>query len=371
MRIAEVVAAYHPHIGGVETHVQRLAHGCVEAGDEVTVLTHQIDDSPAEERMGGVRVLRFPLTVKASNYPVSIGLFHYLKINARDFDLVHAHSYHTVMGHAAMRTKLPFVYTPHYHGTGHSVLRAMLHRVYRVVGTRQFSAADAVICNSDAEKSQLLKDFPWIAAKVTTILPGTDPVRPAASNHDQLNLDGPVILSVGRLERYKNVDLVVDAFRSISMDATLVIVGEGPDRVRLENYASARAPDRSIRFTGRVSDELLHQLRGRADLVVAASDHEAYGLNVAEGLAAGARVLASAIPAHAEIAEKAGTDAPITLVNVRDSLEFKSQMELLLRAGRVPSENLQLPTWADLVEGVREIYSHVFVPQDVLANGKF
>jgi glycosyltransferase involved in cell wall biosynthesis len=369
VRIAQVVSAFHPHIGGVETHVQRLAHGCVEAGDQVTVFTHQINDSPAEEWMGGVRVLRFPLTVRADNYPASIRLFQHLKAHAVEFDLVHAHSYHTLMGHAAMRTKLPFVYTPHYHGTGHSPLRAVMHRLYRSLGTRQFSASDAVIANSDAEKYRLLKDFPWIASKVTTILPGTDPISPAAADDNQLDLVGLVVLVVGRLERYKNVDLVVRAFRSISIDANLVIVGEGPDRARLESYANDHAHDRSIRFTGRISDELLHQLLARADLVVAASDHEAFGLSVAEGLAAGAAVLASGIPAHKEIAERAGADAPITLIDMRDSRKFKEQMETLLQAERPGDHNFQLPSWADFVRKVRDLYLTVSPSRLTTADG--
>ena len=65
MRIAQVVSSYHPRIGGVETHVRRLAQGCAEAGDDVTVLTHQVDGSPVDEWIGAVRVRRFPLTVSS------------------------------------------------------------------------------------------------------------------------------------------------------------------------------------------------------------------------------------------------------------------------------------------------------------------
>jgi hypothetical protein len=49
MRIAQIVASYHPRIGGVETHVGHLAQGCAEAGDDVTVLTHQVDGYPVDE----------------------------------------------------------------------------------------------------------------------------------------------------------------------------------------------------------------------------------------------------------------------------------------------------------------------------------
>ena len=49
MRVAQIVASYHPVHGGVETHVRRIAEGLALAGDEVTVLTHQTGGLPAEE----------------------------------------------------------------------------------------------------------------------------------------------------------------------------------------------------------------------------------------------------------------------------------------------------------------------------------
>jgi glycosyltransferase involved in cell wall biosynthesis len=375
MRIAQVVSSYHPKIGGVEANARRLAHGCVQAGDQVTVFTHQLDDSPAEEWIDGVRVLRFPLTVKGRIYQASLTLFQNIRENAAQFDLVHAHSYHTLMGHAAIRTHLPFVFTPHYHGTGHSSFRAILHQAYRSAGMRQFRAADAIICNSDAEKALLLRDFPWTGPKLTTILPGTDPITGTPPDNT-FKLVDPIVLVVGRLERYKNVDLIIDAFRYLSFPAALVVVGQGPDRERLESRAGSFNPKRPVLFTGRISDELLHELYARASVVVAASDHEAFGLSVAEGLAAGARVLASAIPAHIEIAKRAGQHAAITLMNVRDSRGLVQHLEQLLLAGQITSEAFELPSWADFVAGVREVYAlvcasrHVCPSQRVSVNGR-
>src|ERR1700729_2958840 len=88
LRVAQVVSSYHPLIGGVETHVQRLAQGCAQAGDDVVILTHRVGDAPADERIGGTRVLRFPMTVPFSNYSLSLGLFSYLRRHAADFDVV-------------------------------------------------------------------------------------------------------------------------------------------------------------------------------------------------------------------------------------------------------------------------------------------
>jgi 1,2-diacylglycerol 3-alpha-glucosyltransferase len=359
VKIVQLVASYSPRVGGVEKHVAHLAQGCVEAGDDVTVLTHQFGHSPAYERIGAVRVRRFSLTVNSEIYPFSLSLFRHLRTHAADFDLVHVHSYHTLIGHAAIGTGLPLVFTPHYHGTGHTPLRALLHRLYRPAGARQFRAADAVICVSNAERDLVINDFPGVAGKVGTIPNGTDSVPAMADDGDPVLGLEPVLVTVGRLERYKNVDLIIDAFRALSSPATLVVVGDGPERSRLEQHAKAGEPGWPVRFTGRIPDSALSRLFGQAAVVASASDHEAFGLTLTEGLASGARVVASAIPAHAELASLAGTSAPVSLVDPRDTRRFTDLLAESLRAGRVSASDLKLPSWAEVISDTRDLYSWV------------
>jgi glycosyltransferase involved in cell wall biosynthesis len=358
VRIAHVVASYHPRVGGVETHVQRVAQGCAAAGDKVTILTHQFDGSPLDEMVGAVRVRRFPLTLNSETFPLSLTLFRQLKACAGDFDLVHVHSYHTLVGHAAVGIGLPLVFTPHYHGTGHTPLRATLHRLYRPAGTRQFSAADAIICVSDAERELVIKDFPGVADKVVTIPNGTDP-KPLEPGDGPGARCKPVVLTVGRLERYKNVDLIIDAFRGLQSAAILIVVGDGPDRSRLERRAEASAPGWPVLFTGKIADQTLDQLFLQANVVTSASDHEAFGITLAQGLASGARVVASAIPAHVSLASLAGVDAPVALVDPRDTRQFTELLAASLLAGRIHTSYLKLPSWAEVVADTREVYSRV------------
>lgn len=368
MKIAQVVSSYHPQFGGVETHVRHLAKGFVETGDRVTVLTHQVDSSPIDEWLGAVRVLRFPLTVSSRNYPLSLSLFRYLRLHAADFDLVHAHNYHTIVGHAAISCRLPFVFTPHYHGTGHRAFGDVLHRLYRLAGARQFMAADAVICVSEAERELLIKSFPGVVGKIVTIPNGTDS-RLLSPDEDSFMPREPIVLTVGRLERYKNVDLIIDAFRALPSSATLVVVGDGPDRARLEQHAEARRPGWPVHFTGRVADANLDWLFAQANVVTSASDHEAFGLTLAEGLASGARVVASAIPAHVALSRLAGVGAPVALVDPRETAQFTNMLAASLLAGRTPASDLKLPTWAQVVENTRELYTRVRL-QGHVANRK-
>jgi glycosyltransferase involved in cell wall biosynthesis len=358
VRIAQVVSSYHPRIGGVETHVRRIVQGCAAAGDEVTVFTHQSGDQPTAESVDSVRVLRFPLTVRSATYPFSLKLFRYLREHAAEFDLVHSHSYHTIVGQAAVHSRLPYVFTPHYHGTGHTAFRVPLHLVYRPVGARQFAAADAVICVSEAERALVVQHFPRAAGKVTIIPNGTD--RPDLMSRQDDDVNGArLVLAAGRLERYKNVDLVIKAFRALPSSANLTIVGDGPDRSRLEQIARSGEPGWPVRFTGRISDQELNGLLARATVVTSASGHEAFGLILADGLAAGARVVASAIPAHHEVGRLAGASAPITFTDPADTRQFTAALAAALDQGRVPAGSVELPTWADVVEQTRNLYVRV------------
>jgi glycosyltransferase involved in cell wall biosynthesis len=354
MRVAHVVASYHPRIGGVETHVRRIAEACAVAGDEVTVLTHATGTAPAVEDVGAVRVLRFPETVRSARYPLSLPLFRYLAGQAAEFEVVHAHSYHTLVGQAAARSGLPFVFTPHYHGTGHTRAAALMHRFYRLAGLWVLTNADAVVCVSQAERAALVGDFPAIARKIRVIPNGTDPRTPAAGRRPPGG--PPVLLTVGRLERYKNVDLIIRAFGGLRSEAELIVVGDGPDRARLERLAGAAG---RVRFAGRVSDAELDDLLARADVVTSASDHEAFGLVVADGLTAGARVVASAIPAHHEIGRLASAAAPIAFVDPRDTGEFTAALAAALTAGKATAGRSWLPSWSEVAGQTRDLYAWV------------
>jgi glycosyltransferase involved in cell wall biosynthesis len=85
------------------------------------------------------------------------------------------------------------------------------------------------------------------------------------------------VLSVGRLDRAKRHELLLDA---LAADSTLncVIVGEGPDRERLEGVARKHGLDGRARFTGRVDEEELAGLYARCLAVYYAPVDEDFGM---------------------------------------------------------------------------------------------
>ena len=85
------------------------------------------------------------------------------------------------------------------------------------------------------------------------------------------------VLSVGPLDRRKRHDLLLEA---LAADATLqcVIVGEGPDRERLETVARRHDLDGRARFAGRVDEEQLAALYARCLAVYYAPVDEDFGM---------------------------------------------------------------------------------------------
>lgn len=363
MRIALVSPGYPPALGGIEIVVAQQARALSRAGHEVEVFAQERRPEAVgtdTDRGDGAEVTVHRFLVKGPhNYPVAPELWRRLAAESARFDVVHAHSYHTLTGlAAAMRSRAPLVFSPHYHGTGHSPLRAALHRVYKPVGRVAFNRAATVVCVSRVEADLVAAHFPAVAAK-TEVVPNavdTAAIRAAAP----LRSEPPTVLCVGRMERYKRVDRVIQAFAQLTDTTQLVVIGDGPDRARLEGLAVQAWAVGPIRFFGRVEDAELHAWLRTCRVLCSMSEHEAYGLAPAEALAAGGRALLSDIPAHAELA--AAYPAAITLVGAdEDAAALAGRLRTALDAAPPPPS--RLPDWDDIAERLAASYGRTASPR--------
>ena len=88
---------------------------------------------------------------------------------------------------------------------------------------------------------------------------------------------GDYVLSVGRLEANKRVDLIIAALAHTDRRIRLIVAGEGPLRGQLEEKAAAAGVADRVTFTGKVSDEELVKWYAGAMAIVFPPFDEDYG----------------------------------------------------------------------------------------------
>ena len=124
----------------------------------------------------------------------------------------------------------------------------------------------------------ILADERRIRPELERVLPLSDRLRPGPE---------PIVAFIGRLVALKNIPALIQAFEPLRGRARLVIIGDGPERSRLEARSS------EVIFTGMLSGDGLFAWYNLIDILVLPSTQEAYGAVTGEALMAGAKVVVS------------------------------------------------------------------------------
>ena len=289
-----------------------------------------------------VRVLRIYLR-KKSGKPRTLQTFFdfvryyrlFLKavksIKAFRPDLIHGH----IMTRAGFvtwklsrRMKIPFVISEHWsryfpnNNTYHGWLRKYFTRL--IIGK-----AAAVIAVSEPlmdamKKHRLLNPNYRLLPNIvdtTCFRPGAPPVResPKTVIHISCFDDRSKNIS-GFLEGVKKV-------RERRQDFRCLVVGDGPDRVRLKDFSESlnlREPD--VVFTGLLTGEDLASILRNSDLSVVTSHYETFGTVVIESLASGVPVLSTRVGIACEVI----TEENGLLVDASDPEAFADALDGML-----------------------------------------
>lgn len=140
----------------------------------------------------------------------------------------------------------------------------------------------------------------------------------------------PMILYIGRLENRKGARYLLQAFQLFAQDnpdVELVIVGDGPDRERLEMMVDDLKL-KHVRFKGFVSEDVKKELLSMTDLFCSpALFGESFGIVLLEAMAMGAVTVAGNNSGYVDLMQGAGG---ISIVNPRDTEEFARRLNLLM-----------------------------------------
>lgn len=294
--------------GGAEVQALRLARALVSLGVDVQIVTTKFVSGLANcETLYGVPVRRLAvvrqdrvshfLAVKVSQ---CVAMAWYVAMYGRAYDIVHAHCLSASSLGAALSaqlSRLPIIILPSVGGAEgelqairRSSVAGLLLRLLRRID--RFAVQDREI--ADELLGIGVSPERCIPVKNGVDLHRFHPVSTAQRRQlrRQLGLpEGPLALFVGRLVAQKGIRQLLAAWQfmpTLQKEATLVIVGAGPDVDRVLHEAGK--PSSRVIFLG--TRDNIAELMQAADVLVLPSPYEAFGNVVLEALATGLPVIA-------------------------------------------------------------------------------
>lgn len=366
--------------GGPVRSSHGLAKALVELGHEVEVFTTNADgagvldvplDRPVE--LDGVTVRYFGLSPLRRIYHAP-GMGRTLAGEARRFDVVHVNGVYLWPGpkaaYEAARASVPTVVSPRgmltpemVAGKSQLVKRAWIAAFER----RVLRGASAIHVTSEEEASgvrRLRLDLAPVAVIPNGVEIPSEPPAAAAIEAMWAGIPaGSRVAMLGRLDWTKGVDLAIDA---VAKHPHAQILIAGPDQIGLRAKLEpglARAGRPTGRFVGELQGAEKWALLFGADVLLAPSIAESFGLSVAEALAVGTPVVCS----HGVGASSIIGRVDAALVVPRTAERFSEALSELLadrrrrcEAGKVASRIMASEyTWRSVAGRMVELYAGV------------
>ena len=246
--------------------------------------------------------------------------------------------------------------------------KTRLFPVYQALMKDIGKRADAIITDSRAsaddiarsmhipedERKKIRVAYCGVAERFT---PAADP---APKSGDALRC----VLFVGRMDPYKNLELLVEAFADavehLPFPAELVVAGPPDPRYPGPGEAARRRGIRDrVRWTGYLSDDDLAQTYRDADLLVHPSRYEGFGLQVAEAMACGVPVISSNAGSLPEVGGGAAVfvDPDDREAMTRHTIEILSDGDRAATLRERGLEQAKRFTWHNTAEGVLNTYN--------------
>lgn len=345
--------------GGMNVYVRELARELGRSGVAVDIFTRRSDpDLPPIQTIGErVRLIQIEagpviplppteLFPYVGEFTCRVGCF--ARRERLSYNLLHTHYWlsaaaalplarawdvpHVTMFHTVERLK-----GQQYGSTSSDAQTAAIRIEHE---GRIASAVDRITVSTESEGEQLRRLYGLPASHLKVIPCGVDlslfapasaASRRAARQALALDDGQPTLLSVGRLDPIKELDLLLESVALMRTPARLILIGGNPDGdpevERLRQRADDLGLGERVRFPGAVPQRQLPGYYHAADAVVVSSRYESFGLVAVEALASGTPVVASAAGGLTSIVRDGENGL---LVRWRDPRAFAGRLDELL-----------------------------------------
>jgi glycosyltransferase involved in cell wall biosynthesis len=306
MHVMHIIDSLHG--GGAETSLVEMLPGLKSRGVRTTIVTLLSDDGALDNQLASLRVA--PIRMRHRD-PVGLTLELRNLIYSMRPDVIHTTLFRAnVLGRIAARTVgTPVIttlanqdYGPEHRANSRfgSWSVRMIHSadLLTVPLTTRFHAISGNVAEVMARRLRIPEE------RIRVVYRGRDPKRLGVYTLERrlrtratfsIDAQASVVLSVGRLDRQKGVDITVDAFRQLlneMPDAVLLIAGRPGNASAIVRAKAQGCP--AIRFLGHRTD--IPDLMCAADVLSFSSRWEGLGGTVIEAMALRLAIVGSDIP---------------------------------------------------------------------------
>lgn len=312
MRIGLFTDTYPPFINGVSTSVEMLKNALEKKNHEVYLVTVN-DSSIKYDYDEENRILKIP-SIPIGLYDYRLSRIYSIKminlIKSWNLDVIHSH---TELGIGicarlvAKQFNIPLIHT--YHTMYKDYTHYVTHGHFDKSSKKIVEYLTKFYCDTTATELivptnktyRLFKENYKFEKNIHIIPTGIEVDRFFKENVNKKEVDrlrknlnlskrDTVIIFVGRLAQEKNIEFLLNAEKKIinnHSNIKLLIVGDGPDKEKLEMFSRKLGIEKNVIFTGKVAWDDMPVYYQLANFFATASKTETQGLTVIEAMAAG------------------------------------------------------------------------------------
>lgn len=369
-RIALITSSFHPHTGGVETHVRAVARELDRRGHTVEVWTVDRGEHLGEALVDGVRVRYLPTPLPARRAAALVGfavslpralLAWWRAFRSLRPEVLHVHCFgpngvYALALHVLVR--VPLVVTSH--GETFMDDRAVYGRsaLLRAALRRALHEAALVTAPTNFVLTDLRERFRLDGG---VVVPNGIDLKVGAIRPTGFPSVGAVALAVGRVERMKGFDLLLEA----SVDSRLahvqiVLGGEGAETSVLREHARALGIEGRVHFLGLLTPAQVAAAMASADVVVVPSRLEAFGIVALEAWRSGTPLVGTV---HGGMAEFVTHGVDGLLVDPTDTEALADAVHAVLTdrdlataLARTGTSRVRESSWPRVAEAYADLY---------------
>ena len=310
MRIGIFSEAYTPYISGLVTSEVMLKRALEKLGHEVYVVTANLESFKYEydEKERILRIPGIPTGIYDSRFTSVYPVRAINKIKSWNLDVIHSQTEFAIGTFArifAKQYKIPLVHT--YHTMYEDYIYYITKGYFEKSSKKLVEYLTKFYCDKTATELivptnktyRLFKEKYKVEKNINIIPTGIETERFYKESINQkkvqelkkkynISKKDFVILFVGRIAEEKNITFLIDSQKELVKkhnNIKLVIVGDGPDKEKYEEYSKELGLEKNIIFTGKAKWEDIPYYYHMSNVFTSASKTETQGLTVIEAMA--------------------------------------------------------------------------------------